>query len=59
LDEQNLCNRGQSGAGVQLELSRALRRSLFESLTPSGRARPTPYFTAFVDALRLGLGALP
>ncbi len=27
LDPRNVCNRGASGAGVQLELSRALRRS--------------------------------
>lgn len=48
----NLCNRGTTGAGVQLELSRAVRRTLFESLTAEGRTHPTPRFDRFVTAVR-------
>ena len=50
--QANLCNRGASGAGVQLELSRAVRKSMFESLTKTGRQHPTPRFGDFVAALR-------
>ncbi|ABI57137.1 poly-gamma-glutamate hydrolase family protein [Alkalilimnicola ehrlichii MLHE-1] len=51
----NICNRGTSGAGVQLELSRGLRSTLFESLNKAGRARQTDVFYKFVDAVRQGL----
>jgi phage replication-related protein YjqB (UPF0714/DUF867 family) len=52
----NICNRGLSGAGVQLELSRALRLELFPSLSAKGRAAPRKRFHEFVRAVRLGLG---
>jgi phage replication-related protein YjqB (UPF0714/DUF867 family) len=52
LETANLCNRGTAGAGVQLELSRAVRRTLFESLTKRGRERPTRRFTVFVSAVQ-------
>jgi phage replication-related protein YjqB (UPF0714/DUF867 family) len=48
----NLCNRGLTAAGVQLELSRALRLTMFESLTEEGRTKPNERFDAFVKALR-------
>ena len=51
LDPRNICNRGTAGAGVQLELSRAVRETLFESLTREGRKHPTPRFKVFVDAV--------
>jgi phage replication-related protein YjqB (UPF0714/DUF867 family) len=51
LDPQNICNRGTAGAGVQLELSRAVRLTLFESLTREGRKHPKPRFKVFVDAV--------
>lgn len=51
----NICNRGTSGAGVQLELSHGLRSALFESLSEAGRAQQTPMFQQFVDAVREGL----
>ena len=51
----NICNRGTSGAGVQLELSRGLRSTLFESLNAAGRARQTRVFHRFVDAVRQGI----
>lgn len=52
LDPKNLCNRGQAGKGVQLELSRALRLQMFESLSRQGRWRIRPKFRALVAALR-------
>ena len=55
LDPQNICNRGTGGAGVQLELSRAVRETLFESLTREGRKHPKPRFTVFVDAVAQAL----
>jgi phage replication-related protein YjqB (UPF0714/DUF867 family) len=55
LDPQNICNRGTAGAGVQLELSRAVRETLFESLTREGRKHPKPRFKVFVDAVARSL----
>jgi phage replication-related protein YjqB (UPF0714/DUF867 family) len=52
----NIVNRGTSGAGVQLELSHALRRTMFESLTRRGRERRTERFDVFVNSLRRVLG---
>ena len=54
-EKRNVCNRGTSGAGVQLELSRSVRETLFESLTQEGRKHPTRRFTEFVTAVRLVL----
>jgi len=51
----NLCNRGLTAAGVQLELSKAVRQTLFESLTREGRTHPTERFDVFVKALREAL----
>jgi phage replication-related protein YjqB (UPF0714/DUF867 family) len=51
-EKKNVCNRGTSGAGVQLELSRAVRKTMFESLSRDGRKRPTRRFDVFVGALR-------
>lgn len=54
-DETNICNRGQTGRGVQLELSNALRVSFFESLTRNGRQTKTPRFDQFVAAIRAAI----
>jgi phage replication-related protein YjqB (UPF0714/DUF867 family) len=54
-EPENLCNRGTSGKGVQLELSKAVRRTLFESLTRTGRQHPTERFDVFVGAVRRAL----
>jgi phage replication-related protein YjqB (UPF0714/DUF867 family) len=51
-EPENVCNRGRSGKGVQLELSRAVRKEMFLSLQPEGRKHTTPRFSAFVDAVR-------
>jgi phage replication-related protein YjqB (UPF0714/DUF867 family) len=50
-DKLNICNRGTSGAGVQLELSHGLRCAMFESLTRDGRKHPTERFGVFVNAI--------
>ena len=52
----NLCNRGLTAAGVQLELSKAVRLTMFESLSREGRTRTTERFDVFVRALREALG---
>jgi len=49
---KNICNRGRSGRGVQLEITTSLRRAMFESLKRKGRERTTPLFHQFVKALR-------
>ena len=51
LGPKNICNRGTAGKGVQLELSRSVRETLFESLTHEGRKHPTRRFKIFVDAV--------
>lgn len=55
LSTDNICNRGRSGAGVQIELSRGLRRTFFRSLTAEGRKEPTDAFFRFAAAVRQGL----
>lgn len=49
----NICNRGKSRAGVQIELSQGLRRAFFHSLSREGRFRPPKKgFREFVAAIR-------
>jgi phage replication-related protein YjqB (UPF0714/DUF867 family) len=55
IEPANLCNRGKTGAGVQLELSQAVRRQMFASLTRTGRKITKPPFRRFVNALRASL----
>ena len=52
---QNICNRGTRGMGVQLELSKGLRKTLFRSLDAQGRKQTTPAFEKFVTSIRNGL----
>jgi phage replication-related protein YjqB (UPF0714/DUF867 family) len=54
---ENICNRGKSGAGVQLELSRGLRKSFFDTLDGEGPKKPTARLYAFAEAVRNGLRA--
>ncbi len=55
---QNICNRGRSGRGVQIELTQALRRSFFVELSSAGgRSRWMPAFYRFVSAVRSALEA--
>lgn len=53
--KKNVCNRCLSGSGIQLELSKGLRQSFFESLKSVGRQRKTPDFCRFVAAIRRGI----
>lgn len=55
LDPANLCNLGMARAGVQLELARGLRQSLFGSLDRAGRERPTLRLRTFAAAVRSAL----
>lgn len=55
LEANNLCNRGTTGAGVQLELSQGARLTMFESLSAEGRKHKKPRFTTFVKAVRRAL----
>ncbi len=55
ISPENICNRGKSGKGVQLELARGLRESFFHSLNSEGRKTPTRSFADFVAAVRKGL----
>ncbi|MBN1147943.1 MAG: poly-gamma-glutamate hydrolase family protein [Anaerolineales bacterium] len=53
---ENICNRGLSGRGAQLEISEGLRQSLFAGLKHYERENPTPLFWRFVQALRDATG---
>lgn len=48
----NICNRGRSGRGCQLEISSGLRLTLFEGLKRRQREHTTAQFEAFVAAVR-------
>jgi phage replication-related protein YjqB (UPF0714/DUF867 family) len=48
----NICNRGRSGRGVQLEITEGLRLVMFKGLTWHERQITTPVFDAFVDTAR-------
>ncbi|MFB3909518.1 MAG: poly-gamma-glutamate hydrolase family protein [Candidatus Eisenbacteria bacterium] len=50
-DPANICNRGSSGRGVQLEITRGLRRQLFLGLDRAGREAATVSFTRLVAAV--------
>lgn len=52
---ENICNRCLSQRGVQLELSRALRKEFFISLDRQGRKHETEAFHSFVSAVREGI----
>jgi phage replication-related protein YjqB (UPF0714/DUF867 family) len=54
-DPDNICNRGATRCGVQLELPENLRGRMFASLDRKGRQRPTQLFEEFVAALRRAL----
>jgi phage replication-related protein YjqB (UPF0714/DUF867 family) len=56
--ESNIVNRTRSGGGVQIELTRGLRASMFDGgLDRASRQQPTEAFHAFVDAARHALEA--
>jgi phage replication-related protein YjqB (UPF0714/DUF867 family) len=55
LDPLNICNRGKAGVGVQLELSRSVRETFFDSLTREGRQHRKQRFKDFVEAVAAAL----
>ena len=48
----NICNRGRSGRGVQLEITGGLRLAMFKGMKWHERQITTPVFDAFVDTVR-------
>ena len=48
---ENLCNRGTSGKGVQLEISRGLRELLIVPLASYANRQKTPLFFALIEAI--------
>lgn len=54
---RNICNRCRSGQGVQLEISHGLRKTLFASLTRTGRRTPREALGRLAGAIRTGLGS--
>lgn len=48
----NLCNRGRRGQGIQLEITRGLRRQMFAGMRYHARRETTPVFTKFTTAIR-------
>lgn len=51
----NICNRGASGRGLQLELTFGLRKLMFSQPDQSGVKRPTALFHRLVNASRNGI----
>ncbi len=54
-DPANICNRGASRRGVQLEITRGLRAEMFAGLRQAERRVTTPRFAAFVAAVHIVL----
>jgi phage replication-related protein YjqB (UPF0714/DUF867 family) len=54
---ENICNRGTSGAGVQLEISQGLRQELLALTGGDGKANKGVLFENFVSAVRKALTA--
>ena len=48
----NICNRAQSGLGIQLEIARGLRETFFASMSQDGRRLTTAPFAEFVRTVR-------
>jgi len=52
---QNICNRNQRGKGVQIELTEALRQTMFKDLSKTGRNEKTEVFYRFVNSVRTAM----
>ena len=48
----NICNRGSSGKGVQLELTGRLRRRMFDPPDADGYRHPNELFISFIQTIR-------
>ena len=58
INPNNICNRGLSSRGVQLELSDGLRQQMFDNLRRRTGRRKTIVFHRFVSAVRNCLAAM-
>jgi len=52
ISSENICNRCQSGEGVQLEISRGLREKMFDNIDRRSLRRRTRVFYDFVESIR-------
>jgi phage replication-related protein YjqB (UPF0714/DUF867 family) len=57
LSDNNICNRCKSGKGVQLEISRGLRKKMYDDLQRRSLRKRTPLFYSFVLCLKTALEA--
>lgn len=56
IHRMNICNRCMSGEGVQLEISRGMRRILFEDMNKrKGREKPTQVLFDYVVSIRTAM----
>lgn len=51
-DQDNICNKNKSGKGIQIEISRGLRKKMFTNLKEEGRKSKTDLFYKFVQAIQ-------
>lgn len=54
-NRDNICNLGQLGEGVQLELAKGLRRTLFAGQALADRSKTTARFDQLCHAIRRGI----
>lgn len=50
--ENNICNRGMNGRGIQIEIDKSVRTGMFRSLSRNGRKEKKADFYRFVEAIR-------
>jgi len=58
IDPENICNKGRSGKGVQLEISRGLREKMFETIDRRSVRTKTIIFYNFINAVQRALHIL-
>jgi phage replication-related protein YjqB (UPF0714/DUF867 family) len=58
-DPTNICNRGTSGEGVQLEIARGLREKMFDNLSHRPGRKRTQVFYDFIASIRTVLALWP
>ncbi len=52
ISRNNICNRGKNGEGVQLEISRGLRKKMFENFCRQSIRKKNHIFQLFVDTIK-------
>jgi len=53
--KNNICNGGINGKGIQIEIDKSIRETMFRSLSKDGREETTIIFDRFVEAIRSDL----